>query len=396
MEQVYAFHAVTPDGAFTRGTVDAECVSDARDIVVGRGMFVLAIEAKGARRERREPLSAADLALGLRILADLLESGLPVTRALHTFQDLAPRGWRNALPHIRQSVREGKSLAAALSAAPLEIPALVIGIAQAGEAGTGIGPAVRRAADLTEATADMQSALRSALAYPAVVALAGVLAITVLITVVLPRFAKILADLGQKLPASTQFVLHIADLAHTAFLPSLIAGGILFAAWRSWSQTESGRVQWHRTLLGVPVVGSVRQGAATARMAHSLSALLESGVPIATAIMFAARAAGDSELQRRLSNARTNIVAGQTLSQALDANAAASQTTIKLIRAGEESGRLAGMLSHAAKIEQKRVDQIVKTLVRMLEPGLLLTFASVVALVAAALLQAIYSVRPTA
>jgi type II secretory pathway component PulF len=130
-------------------------------------------------------------------------------------------------------------------------------------------------------------------------------------------------------------------------------------------------------------------------MAHSLAALLESGVPIATAIGFAARASGDAELQARLTSARTMIVAGQPLSQALEATHATSQTTVKLVRAGEESGRLPGMLSHAAKIEQKRVDQIVRTAVRMLEPILLLTFASVVALVAAALLQAIYSVRPT-
>jgi general secretion pathway protein F len=396
MDRVFAFRAVSRDGLFDRGTVDAESAAAAREMIGSRGLFVLDIEASGPRRDRREPLSTADLALGLRVLADLLESGLPVTRALHAFQDLAPRGWREALPHIRQSVREGKSLAAALSAAPLEIPALVIGIAQAGEAGTGIGPAVRRAAELTESTADMQAAVRSALAYPAVVAFAGALAIVVLIMVVLPRFAKILADLGQKLPASTQLVLHLADVAHTAFLPAVIAAAVLFAVWRSWSSTNSGRIQWHRTLLRVPVLGSVRQGAATARMAHSLSAMLESGVPIATAIGFAARASGDAEIHARLSNARTLIVAGHPLSQALETTRAASQTTTNLVRAGEESGRLPGMLSHAARIEQKRVDQIVRTAVRMLEPTLLLTFASVVALIAAALLQAIYSVRPTA
>lgn len=395
MNRVFAFHAVAADGSFDRGTVDAESAALAREIVASRGLFVLEIEARGPQRDRREPLAAADLALGLRVLADLLESGLPVTRALHAFQDLAPRGWRAALPHIRQSVREGKSLAAALSAAPLEIPALVIGIAQAGEAGAGIGPAVRRAAELTEATADMQAAVRSALAYPAVVALAGALAIVVLITVVLPRFAKILADLGQKLPMSTQLVLHFAELAHAAFLPVTIGAGVMFVVWRSWSTTSAGRVQWHRALLAVPVLGSVRRGAATARMAHSLSALLESGVPIATAIVYAARASGDAELHARLTTARTLIVAGQPLSQALESTRAAGQTTVKLVRAGEESGRLPGMLSHAGKIEQKRVDQIVRTAVRMLEPMLLLTFASVVALVAAALLQAIYSVRPT-
>jgi general secretion pathway protein F len=179
-------------------------------------------------------------------------------------------------------------------------------------------------------------------------------------------------------------------------VPGVIAFVLLAIAWRAWVQTDAGRLQWHRALLAVPVIGSIRRGAATARMAHSLSALLESGVPIATAMTYSARAADDAELQARLTQARATITAGQTLSRALDLNGAASLTAIRLIRAGEESGRLPSMLAHAARIEQKRVDQIVKTGVRMLEPILLLTFASIVALVAAALLQAIYSVRPTA
>jgi general secretion pathway protein F len=318
-----------------------------------------------------------------------------VTRALHTFHDLSPRAWRAALPSITQSVREGNSLAAALAEAPLEIPALVIGIAQAGEAGAGIGPAIRRAADLSEATAETQAAVRSALAYPAVVAVAGVAAIAVLITVVLPRFAKILADLGQTLPASTQLVLHIADIGRAALVPVAVSLLIVAALWRSWIHTDGGRAQWHRALLGLPVLGGLRRGAATARMAHSLAALLDSGVAIAIAISHAARASGDAEMEARLLEARAKIGDGQSLSQALEASRAATETTIRLARAGEESGRLSSMLSHAAKIEQKRVDQIIRTAVRMLEPILLLTFASIVALVAAALLQAIYSVRPS-
>ena len=390
MERVFAFVAIAQDGVVNRGTVDAPDVSHARSAVASRGLFVVSVQEKGFRRERREPLSAADLALGLRVLGDLLESGLPVTRALHIFHDLAPRSWRAGLPHISQSVREGKSLAAA----PIDIPPLVVGIAQAGEAGSGVGPAVRRAADLAEATAEMRAAVRSALAYPAVVAVAGVCAISVLMTVVLPRFAKILSDLGQQLPASTQLVLQVAGIGRAAFVPAIVSLAIVLAVWRSWVHTDAGRAQWHRVLLALPAVGQVRRGAAAARMAHSLAALLESGVPIATAMGFAARATGDAELARRLGEARARIATGSALSQALDACDAASQTTVRLVRAGEESGRLPSMLAHAAKIEQQRVDQIVSAGVRMLEPALLLAFASIVALVAAALLQAIYRVRP--
>jgi general secretion pathway protein F len=394
MQNVFAFHAVASNGSIERGTLDAESANEARDTLTGRGLLVVSLESKGPRRERREPVSAADLALGLRILANLLESGLPVTRALHAFDDLAPRSWRGALPAIRQRVREGKSLAAAMAEAPLQIPALVIGIAQAGEAGTGIGPAVRRAAELTEATAEMQAAVRSALAYPIVVAAAGVCAIAVLITVVLPRFARILADLGQALPPSTQLVLRGADVARALLLPTTVVAVVAFAAWRTWAGTARGRVQWHAFLLSVPGIGTVRRLTATARMAHSLAALLESGVPIAAALGHAARASGDAEIEVRLLAARATINSGQPLSQALSDTRAVSPTTAKLVRAGEESGRLPAMLTHAAKIEQQRADQVVKTAVRMLEPMLLLTFASVVALIAAALLQAIYSVRP--
>jgi general secretion pathway protein F len=392
---VFAFRAIARDGSFERGTLDATSAGEARETLVGRGLFVLALESKGVRRERRDPLPTGDLALGLRILANLLESGLPVSRALQAFDDLAPRAWRAALPAIRQRVREGKGLAAALAEAPLQIPPLVIGIAQAGEAGTGIGPAIRRAAELTEATAEMQAAVRSALAYPVVVAAAGVCAIGVLITVVLPRFARILADLGQTLPPSTQLVLRGADLAHAMLLPGFFAVVVAFAVWRAWVGTPEGRVLWHQFLLAVPGIGVVRRRTATARMAHSLAALLESGVPIGAAIGHAARASGDAGIEARLLAARERVSSGQPLSQALDAVHAVGPTTAKLVRAGEETGQLPSMLTHAAKIEQQGADQVVKTAVRMLEPVLLLTFASVVALIAAALLQAIYSVRPT-
>jgi general secretion pathway protein F len=396
MQTVFAYRAATATGDVHGGTIDAESSRQARETLVSRGLYVLSLESHGHRSSRRDPLSVADLALGLRILADLLESGLSVSRALHAFDELAPRGWRPALPHIRQSVREGQSLAAALSSAPVVIPGLVIGIAQAGEAGGGIGPAIRRAAELMESSAEMRASIRSALAYPVVVAGAGIMAIGILITVVLPRFAKILADLGQTLPASTRAVLRGAEAMHAGSVPALITAAVGMGVWRAWTQTEDGRRGWHRILLSLPLLGAVRSGTAAARMAHSLSALLESGVSMGTALVFAGRAASDAELEARLTSARAAVTAGEPLSRALELNRATTPTVIRLIRAGEESGRLPAMLDHAARIEQQRADRIVRTGVRLLEPMLLLTFASVVALIAAALLQAIYSVRPTA
>jgi general secretion pathway protein F len=396
MRTVFAFEAADQAGNLERGVIDADSLDEARRALRARGVFVISLDARGPRRRHRQPLALGDLALGLRIIADLLDSGLPIGRALHTFEDLAPKGWRIALPQIRQEVREGSGLAAALSNASVEIPPLVIGIVQAGEAGAGIGSAMRRAAELTEMSAETQSAVRAALAYPLVVALAGLSAITVLMTVVLPRFAKILADLGQELPASTRLVIAVATVSKSMVLPVTVCGVVGWVAWAAWTATEPGKRAWHRALLVVPLIGSIRRGSAIARMAHSLAALLDSGVTLSAALPFAARATGDAELEARMLSARASVTGGQPLSHALDATGGATPTTVRLIRAGEESGRLAAMLEHAAKIEQQRADRITRAAVRMLEPALLLAFASLVAVVAAALLQAIYSVRPTA
>ncbi|MGH7620922.1 MAG: type II secretion system F family protein, partial [Gemmatimonadaceae bacterium] len=301
MQTIFAYRAAASDGRFHAGALDAESADEARDALRSRGLLILNLESRGARVAQRDPISIGDLALGLRILADLLDAGLSVSRALGAFDELAPRGWRPALPHIRQSVREGRGLAASLAAAPIDIPGLVIGIAQAGEAGTGIGQAMRRAAELTEASAETRAQVRAALAYPLLVAAAGAAATTVLLTVVLPRFAKILGDLGQKLPATTRLVIAGADLAHAALIPTLVALGVGVGAWRTWTGTISGRRTWHRLLLGVPLLGSIRRGAAASRTATSLSALLDSGVSMATALTLAAHATGDAELEARVS-----------------------------------------------------------------------------------------------
>lgn len=394
MEGTYRYRAARADGSIETGTVEAPTAAAASSVVGARGLFPIEVRLAEAARARRASISAAELGLGLRVLADLVESGLPMARALQTLEELAPRSWHAALPHVRQSVKEGKGLGAALASAPLEIPALVVGIIQAGEAGGGLAPAIRRAAELTESTAALQAAVRSALAYPIVVAIAGVGAIGLLIGVVLPRFAHILADLGQTLPPTTRLVLAVATAARAGFVPGVVVLVMVLGAWHAWTRTPAGRLRWHGWLLALPGVGSVRHAMGSARAAHSLATLLESGVPIATAIGHAARATGDAAMEARLVAARERIAAGHAIWRALEESAAATPTVLRLVRAGEESGRLVSMLAHGARMEQERANRVVQAGVRMLEPLLMLTFAAVVGTVAAALLQAIYSVSP--
>ncbi|NUS97110.1 MAG: hypothetical protein HOQ11_06860, partial [Gemmatimonadaceae bacterium] len=178
------------------------------------------------------------------MLGDLLESGLPIARALAALDDLAPPSWRELLPVLRERIREGAGLARALGSAPVEVPSLVIGIVQAGEAGSGLAAAVKRSADIMEEAAATRAALRNALAYPIVLATAGAGSVALLVGVVLPKFARILADLGQALPPTTRLVLGAASMIRGAALPAAIAIALGAVVWLRWVATPEGRRAW--------------------------------------------------------------------------------------------------------------------------------------------------------
>jgi general secretion pathway protein F len=339
-------------------------------------------------------IPAAELAIGLRVLADLLDSGLSASRALAALHQVVTGRFQAILPEIQESVRQGRSLGSALASPSAEIPAIVVGVIHAGENGGGLAPSVRRAADIMEEAAALRAAILGALAYPTLLFVSGAASVAVLVLVVLPRFATILGDMGQSLPRMTMWVLSGAALAKSAFIPSLVLCVLMLVAWNAWTSTDGGRRTWHEFLLAVPLLGQTRFAAATGRGCGALSALLENGLPLATALPLAGRATGDAALLARYADARQLLARGVSLGKAFDETAAVSDVAIRLTRAGEESGRLPAMLEHAARLERERATRLTKRAVQVLEPLLIVIFGAVIAVVAGALLQAVYSVRP--
>ncbi|HKT09244.1 MAG TPA: type II secretion system F family protein [Gemmatimonadaceae bacterium] len=391
----FAYRAARADGATETGEVAAVNRDAAVSALTNRGLWPMDVHVRRSVLGTRAGIPTADLALGIRVLATLLDSGLPIGKSLAAMPELAPRSWASALPEMEQGVREGASLAAVLERSALAVPPVVIGMIRAGEAGSGLAAAVRRAATLMEEAAATRRAIRAALVYPIVLAAAGTASVAVLVSVVLPRFAAILGDIGQTLPASTRLVLFASHVVRAGSLPAALSALIIWATWRAWVQTSTGAERWHAWLLKLPFVGGVRRSASTARACAALGALLESGVPLSIALTHGARASGDAAISARILAARAAIIAGARPSAALGDTSAITGIATRLVRAGEETGSLAAMFAHAAKLEAERATERVRAAVRLLEPGLILVFGAMVALVAAALLQAIYSVRPT-
>jgi len=392
----FQFDAASEDGRRHHGSIAAPSRERALHLLAARGLFVTELRATAPARAAGRRIGTEDLALTLRVLAELLDSGMPLPRALQALEPLAAPRFAAALPAVRVSVREGMTLTAAIATADVRMPAVVTGVIRAGERGGGLADAVRQAAEIAESSAATAASVRTALAYPALLAVFGSAAIALLVGVVLPRFASVLADMGSTLPPTTRLVLKIS--ARLKAMAPLGALGIALAlvSLGSWIATPAGRRQWHGLLLGMPWLGETRLVAGSSRMAQALAALLANGVTIAAGLGRAAEATGDATIEARAEGARAMLEQGVRLSDALAAHHVVTGVTAQLIRAGEESGRLPQMLRHAATLERARAARRIQGIVRVLEPALIVAFGGVVAFVALALLQALYSARPGA
>lgn len=398
---IYSYRALRADGREEFGQLHAQSESLARAAIVDRGWFLVSMQQGNSERARnflrrfeRQP-SMLELSIVFRSLATFLDAELTILRALQTLEEIAPPSIAARLPETIDLVKEGNTLSKAMTSSGWRLPAIVTALIQAGEAGGRLAPAVERVAQFIERETAIRSALIAALTYPAILFLVGMTSISILIAIVIPRFAALFADLDRTLPASTQFVLALSTNVRAAIIPGIVVLTIIALMFRSWIRDANGLQSWHQILGQLPIVGNIRGSAATSRLCNALADLLTSGVPVALALDYSAATCGDAAMRARVMRAKTKLVQGGSLSGTIRAENALSQLAIGLIKTGEETGRLAAMLIYAGRIEGDRAEQSAKSAARLIEPTLILIFGAVIAFVAAAILQAVYGIRAT-
>jgi len=385
----YGYRAARPDGAIVRGTVDAASVGQANLAVTELGLFPIALERVESSEAARRPANRHDLAIVFRSISALVSAGVPLERAVAASEALARGALRETLTLARSGLREGDSLAHALGRAGGVIPGVVLGMVRAGERGSQLATALEHVAAHLEQEAELVARVRQALAYPLLLAVTGTASVLVIGTVIVPRFAELLGDLGQDLPVATRLLIDSSALLARFWFVLIPLG--LAGVWAGLEALHrpTSRHWIDQTLLSIPGLGSVRLALATSRVARALG-----GMPLLPALDAAREAAGDEAVAERLSQARERVAQGAPLTAALEREAVLAPSALQLVAVGEASGRLGDMVLRAGDLAAQEAERGLKTLVTLVEPALIVLFGGLVAFVAAALLQAVYAIRP--
>ena len=345
----------------------------------------------------RRGLSRQEVANFTRELAIMLQAGQDLDRSLRFLVETAPgTRVRNAVEQLRDKVRDGGALAAALALQPRSFSRLYVGLVRAGEAGGTLAPTLDRLAVLLERERALAATIKTAMVYPTMLLIVAVGSITLLLTEVLPQFVPLFEQNGAALPASTQFLIDAGGFVAGYGLYVLLAFAALILVIRQALRRPRVRLMTERLILRLPVVGGLTREVLAARFSRTLGTLVVNGVPLIAALGIVRDAIGNLAGVEAVERATLSAKGGAGLARPLGEAGIFPLRTIYLLRLGEETAQLGPMALRAAEIHEEKTRIGVQRLVSLLVPVITIVMGAAIGAIVSSLLLAMLSLNDLA
>ncbi len=396
----FSFEATAANGKEFRGEIEAASEAEARIKLRAQRLVprkVVAKEGKSTVKRGGRGVKPKDLQIFTRQLATLLASGIPIIQSL----DVLARSSRSpalntALIEVVANVSKGKRFAEALAEHPRVFDRFYVNMVRAGEEAGGLDAILTRLAVYIEKSVKIQSKIKGAMMYPAVIILVATGVISAILIFVIPKFVELFANMKQELPALTQMVVKASHFFVTNWY--LIFGALFLAyyGFKEWKQTEDGRKLWDKFVIRTPIMGDLAQKGAIARFTRTLATLLSSGVGIMEAIEICSKVVGNVVIEEALMRARDAISEGKSITVPLQKEKYMPQMVVQMMSVGEQTGNLDQMLNKIADFYEDEVDVAVGALTAIMEPLLMVGLGGIIAVLVLAMYLPIFNMASAA
>ncbi len=400
--QNFSYRAKDGRKEIITGILEAETEQEALAKLSQMGYFPLSIDREEASSEGKTgPLSPGfftrirrrDITFLTRQLADLLESGIPLMRALDIlWEQTESRRLQEVLANLASQVREGKSFSEALTLYPKIFSSLYVNMVKSGEVGGMLSEVLARLADFGERTEELRAKLRAALAYPILILFVGMATVAVLLIFVVPKLVSLFQDVGQILPLPTRILVEVSQgLVHYwwVILSMVVSSVFLLKRGRL---SQGVRLTIDGLKLRLPVWGSLIKKVEIASFARSLATLLGHGVPILQAMQVVTQATENELLRGEFKRIGEQLKGGTTLSQEIRRGRMFPALVTNMVAIGEEAGTLDRSLLKIADTYEREADRAMKLMTSLVEPVMILVMGSIVGFIVISMLMPIFQI----
>lgn len=390
----FRYTVIDAKGQTISGMMEADSKEICRKIIAQRGLYCLSIsEANLATRSLSfggNKVKAKELSIFCRQFSTMLISGIGVIKALDILHSQAesPR-LKAVLKGVYDSVQRGQSLSAALNAQNT-FPDLLINMVEAGEAGGTLDEVMGRLADYYEKMLKTANKVKGALMYPIILSILTVVVVIFLLVGVLPVFMDMFSSSGAPLPLPTRILVGISNSLTTYWYIYLVVISLAILLWMQFIKREKGRLWWDRFKTRMPVAGKLNVIIISARFARTLSAMVQSGIPILKSLEITSKVMGNSFYAHHVMEIRDDIRKGASLSASLKKTGIFPVMLLSMINVGEESGNLDSVLMKTSNFYDEESDAAVSRLLGILEPLLIIVMAGVIGFIVVSIMMPMY------
>jgi general secretion pathway protein F len=398
----YAYQAMDKSGKNKSGVLEGDNPRQIRQQLREKGLIPMQVE-QVAEKERKSQsgftlfknsISAADLSLLTRQLSTLVEASLPIEEALLAVAEQCekPRQ-KNMMRAVRSKVVEGHTLADAMAEFPHVFDDLFRAMVAAGEKSGHLDTVLNRLADYTEKRQQTKSQVTQAMVYPSIMMFFAFAIVILVLTVVVPKIVGQFQNMGQALPTITQILIDVSEFLRAYGLALSVVIMTIAVIIKSMLQKPVMKKRYHKLILGLPILGKLSKGINTARFARTLSILTSSAVPLLESMRIASEVLENLHIRDAVNTAAGFVKEGSSLRASLEQTKMFPPMMMHMIASGERSGELQQMLARAADNQDRQFESLVGVSLKIFEPILIVTMASVVLFIVMAILQPILALN---
>ena len=398
--KTYKYSARDSKGRIAKGELEATDIAALKNKLRNQGLWLI---SQNSSEQSLLPflegffdkkIGLKDMVVFSRQFSAMIEAGIAILRVLTVLiQQTENPKLKAILQEIKRDIEQGVPLSESMQKFPEAFDSLYVSMVKAGELGGVLDVVLNRVAGFLESRSKLSNKVRTALTYPASLLVISILVVWFMLTFILPKFSAIFTSTGGQLPAFTQFLINISNVLRSPFILVIIAF-IWFAVnyARSYYRSEEGRLKIDTFSLKIPIFGPILKKVAIARFSRTFGTLIESGVPITTALDVTRTSINNALLESVLIKVKKDIEEGSPISNQLQKSEVFPLMVTQMVAIGEEAGELENMLNKIADFYDDEVDSSVESLTALMEPVFIVVIGAIVGAIVVAMYLPIFNV----
>ncbi len=384
----YQYNAVTLDGEKKRGTMECDDPQRLTEKLREQNLYIVDYKINSSARSKGKKLKPMELADFCRQIGTMLSSGVVLIKAVKIIleRDMDPK-IKNVYTNLYQSLKQGLSLSEAMEEQEGVFPPMLINMYKAGEVSGSIDVTSMKMAAHYEKEERLNSKIKSAMTYPAILGVITVAVIFLLFTVVLPKFGSMFTD---DIPPVTRFMFNVSDFMQSSWYVVILVIALIVVLVKFLKTQRPIRIALDKFKLKIPKIGKLLKIIYTARFARTLSSLYASGISLVEALSIAKGTIGNEYISSQFDSLVKEVRTGMTVSQAISQVDGFDPKLASTILIGEETGKLDEMLDSTADSFDYESEQATGRMTALIEPIMLVVMAVIVGTVMISVIMPIY------